>query len=105
MQVVGRSVKDILTILTCLVLTPVLMAIVEQGFSTIKHMKMKIRNKMNDGFFTDCLTLNIEWKLSMYLDLNSIIDVFNAVKYRWGTIVISNVILLFFLLYINLFVH
>ncbi|XP_022847532.1 uncharacterized protein LOC111370053 [Olea europaea var. sylvestris] len=73
----------ILTKLICLVLTlPVSTAIVERAFSAMKHVKTKIRNKMDDDFLTDCLTLNIEREFSMNLDLDSIIDEFYAVKHR-----------------------
>ncbi|XP_022881023.1 E3 SUMO-protein ligase KIAA1586-like [Olea europaea var. sylvestris] len=56
----------ILTKLICFVLTlHVSTATVERAFSSMKHVKMEIRDKMDDGFLTDCLTLNIEREFSM----------------------------------------
>ncbi|XP_022880653.1 zinc finger MYM-type protein 1-like [Olea europaea var. sylvestris] len=73
----------VLTKLICLVLTlPISTATVERAFSAMKHVKTKIRNKMDDGFLADCLTLNIEREFSMNLDLDSIVDEFYALKHR-----------------------
>ncbi|XP_022897843.1 uncharacterized protein LOC111411555 [Olea europaea var. sylvestris] len=78
-----RESYVLLTKLICLVLTlPISTATMERAFSAMKHVKTKIRNKMDDDFLADCLTLNIEREFSMNLDLDSIIDNFYAVKHR-----------------------
>jgi hypothetical protein len=55
---------------------------VERAFLAMKHVKTEIRNKMDDGFLADCLTLSIEREFNINLDLNSIIDEFHALKHR-----------------------
>ncbi|XP_075515351.1 uncharacterized protein LOC142549991 [Primulina tabacum] len=55
----GRSnVYVMLTRLIHLVLTlPVSTSTIERGFSAMKHVKTTLRNKMEDEFLADCLTL------------------------------------------------
>ncbi|XP_075499096.1 uncharacterized protein LOC142537471 [Primulina tabacum] len=80
----GRSsVNVMLTRLIHLVLTlPVSTATTERAFSAMKHVKTALRNKMEDDFLADCLTLYIERDLLNYIDVNSIIDEFYVLKSR-----------------------
>ncbi|XP_075521518.1 uncharacterized protein LOC142554730 [Primulina tabacum] len=54
----------------------------ERAFSAMKHVKTALRNKMEDDFLVDCLTLYIERGLAKHIDVNSIIDEFYALKSR-----------------------
>ncbi|XP_042401473.1 zinc finger MYM-type protein 1-like [Zingiber officinale] len=68
-----------LTRLIYLVLTlPVSTATVERAFSAMKHVKTAIRNKMEDGFLADCMTIYIEREFAMNIDVESIIDEYYA---------------------------
>lgn len=80
----GRSkVYVMLTRLIHLVLTlPVSTATTERAFSAMKHVKTALRNKMEDDFLADCLTLCIERDLAKHIDIDSIIDEFYALKSR-----------------------
>ncbi|XP_075494879.1 uncharacterized protein LOC142532472 [Primulina tabacum] len=66
----GRSsVYVMLTRLIHLVLTlPVSTATTERAFSAMKHVKTALRNKMEDDFLADCLTLYIEQDLAKHID-------------------------------------
>ncbi|XP_075489532.1 uncharacterized protein LOC142528375 [Primulina tabacum] len=77
------SVYVMLTRLIHLVLTlPVSTATTERAFSAMKHVKTALRNKMEDDFLADCLTLYIERDLAKHIDVNSIIDEFYVLKSR-----------------------
>ncbi|XP_042387913.1 uncharacterized protein LOC121980007 [Zingiber officinale] len=80
----GRSkVYVMLTRLIHLVLMlPVSTVTTERPFSTMKNMKTTLRNKMEDEFLEDCLTLYIEQDLAKDIDVNSIIDEFYVSKFR-----------------------
>ncbi|XP_073138703.1 uncharacterized protein [Henckelia pumila] len=80
----GRSkVYVMLTRLIHLVLTlPVSTATTERAFSAMKHVKTALRNKMEDDFLADCLTLYIERDLTKDIDVDSIIDEFYVLKSR-----------------------
>ncbi|XP_075475288.1 uncharacterized protein LOC142506039 [Primulina tabacum] len=67
----GRSsVYVMLTRLIHLVLTlHVSTATTERAFSTMKHVKTALCNKMEDDFFADCLTLYIERDLAKHIDV------------------------------------
>ncbi|XP_073136886.1 uncharacterized protein [Henckelia pumila] len=80
----GRSkVYVMLTRLIHLVLTlPVYTATTELAFSAMKHVKTALRNKMEDDFLVDCLTLYIEQDLAKEIDVDSIIDEFYVSKSR-----------------------
>ncbi|XP_042432571.1 zinc finger MYM-type protein 1-like [Zingiber officinale] len=68
-----------LTRLIYLVLTlPVSTATIERAFSAMKHVKTTIRNKMEDGFLADCMTIYIEREFAMNIDVDSIIDEYYA---------------------------
>ena len=72
-----------LTRLIYLVLTlPVFTATKERAFSAMKHVKTALRNKMEDDFLADCLTLYIERDFVKNVDVNSIIDEFYVSKPR-----------------------
>ncbi|XP_042396360.1 uncharacterized protein LOC121986457 [Zingiber officinale] len=80
----GRSkVYVMLTRLIHLVLTlPVSTATTERAFSAMKNVKTALRNKMEDEFLEDCLTLYIERDLAKDIDVDSIIDEFYVLKSR-----------------------
>ncbi|XP_042380193.1 zinc finger MYM-type protein 1-like [Zingiber officinale] len=80
----GRSkVYIMLTRLIHLILTlPVSTATTERAFSAMKHVKTAFRNKMEDDFLEDCLTLYIERDLAKDIDVDSIIDEFYVSKSR-----------------------
>ncbi|KAL6494170.1 hypothetical protein OROGR_032079 [Orobanche gracilis] len=82
----GRSENYVVfTRLIRLVLTlPVSTATTERAFSAMKHVKTEIRNKMNDDFLDDCMTLYIEREYTRNLDIESIIDEFYALGKRRG---------------------
>ena len=66
-----------------LVLTlPISTATTERAFSAMKHVKTALRNRMDDEFLGDCMTLYIERELAEIIDLNSVIDDFNSLKPR-----------------------
>ena len=66
-----------------LVLTlPVSAPTTKRAFSTMKHVNMALRNKMEDDFLADCLTLYIERDFVKNVDVNSIIDEFYVSKPR-----------------------
>ena len=78
----GRSeVYVMLTRLIHLVLTlPVSTATTERAFSAMKHVKTALRNKMEDDFLADCLTLYVERDFVKNVDVDSIIDKFYTSK-------------------------
>ena len=78
----GRSeVYVMLTRLIHLVLTlPVSTTTTERAFSAMKHVKTALRNKMEDDFLVDCLTLYIERDFVKNVDVDSIIDEFYTSK-------------------------
>ena len=80
----GRSeVYVMLTRLIHLILTLLVStATIEQAFSTMKHVKTAFRNKMEDNFLVDCLTLYIEQDFVKNVDVDSIIDEFYTSKPR-----------------------
>ncbi|KAK2639231.1 hypothetical protein Ddye_027026 [Dipteronia dyeriana] len=57
-------------------------ATTEQAFSAIKLIKTSIRNKMEDEFLANYLVVYMEREISDTIDLDSIIDKFDAVKTR-----------------------
>ncbi|KAL2467006.1 TTF-type zinc finger protein with HAT dimerization domain [Abeliophyllum distichum] len=71
-------IRLIRLVLTLLVST----ATTERAFSTMKHVKTAIRNRMEDEFLADCMTLYIEREFAEKIDVDSIIDEFYAVKAR-----------------------
>ncbi|XP_073119602.1 uncharacterized protein [Henckelia pumila] len=77
------NIYVMLTRLIHLVLTlPVSTTTTERAFSAMKHVKTSLRNKMEDDFLADCLTLYIERDLAKDIGVNSIIDEFYVSKAR-----------------------
>lgn len=69
--------------LICLVLTlPVLATTTERLFPTMKIVKNRLRNNMEDEFLVDCLITYIERKIVENFDTYSIIDEFYDMKER-----------------------
>ncbi|XP_052185253.1 uncharacterized protein LOC127796889 [Diospyros lotus] len=80
----GRSDTYIMiTRLIRLVLTlPVSTATTERAFSAMKLLKTTLRNKMEDDFLADCMTLYIERELALTIDVDSVVDEFFVSKPR-----------------------
>ncbi|XP_052206859.1 uncharacterized protein LOC127811192 [Diospyros lotus] len=80
----GKSDTYIMiTRLIRLVLTlPVSTATTERAFSAMKLLKTTLRNKMEDDFLADCMTLYIERELALTIDVNSVVDEFFVSKPR-----------------------
>ncbi|XP_042380230.1 zinc finger MYM-type protein 1-like [Zingiber officinale] len=77
------NVYIMLTRLIHLVLTlPVSTASTEQAFSVMKHVQTTLRNKMEDDFLEDYLTLYIERDLAKNIDVDSIVNDFYVSKSR-----------------------
>ncbi|XP_062075657.1 uncharacterized protein LOC133779756 [Humulus lupulus] len=77
------SVYPLIDRLIRLVLTlPVSTATTERAFSIMKIIKTKLRNKMEDNFLSDCLTICIEKEIAAKFSSDSIIDDFASMKNR-----------------------
>jgi hypothetical protein len=77
------SIYFLIDRLVHLVLTlPVSTATTERAFSAMKLVKTTLRNKMEDGFLTDCLIIYIERELARNIDSDSIINDFYSIKNR-----------------------
>ncbi len=77
------SIYFLIDRLVCLVLTlPVFTATTERAFSTMKLVKTILRNKMEDEFLANCLTVYIEREFAENIDSNSIINDFYSSKDR-----------------------
>ena len=78
----GRSNTYIMiTRLIHLVLTlPVSIATTERTFLAMKLLKTTLRNKMEDDFLTDCMTLYIERELALTIDVDYVVDEFFVLK-------------------------
>ena len=75
------KVYIMLTKLIYLILTlPVFTVTTERVFSAMKHVKMTLCNKMDNDFLADCLTFYIEQDFVMYVDVDSIINIFYISK-------------------------
>ena len=69
--------------LICLVLTlPVSTSTTERAFSSMKLIKNRLRNKIEDEFLADCMIIHIERELSNSIDNESIISEFYSMKKR-----------------------
>ena len=55
-------------------------ATTERSFSTIRIVKIRLRNKMKDEFLTNSLIMYIERETTKKLSINSIIDDFRYLK-------------------------
>jgi hypothetical protein len=63
-------------------LLPVATAMVERAFSTMKIIKIELRNKMGDYWLNDLLVIYIERELFKELDLQNIKKAFQKKKDR-----------------------
>jgi len=54
----------------------------ERTFSTIKHVKTVLRNKIKNEFLTDSMMIYIEQELVEDIDSDSIIDEFYSTKHQ-----------------------
>ncbi|XP_042380071.1 uncharacterized protein LOC121972472 [Zingiber officinale] len=71
-----------LKLIHLVLMLPVSTATTERAFSAMKNVKTTLRNKMEDEFLEDCLTLYIERDLAKDIDIDSIIDEFYVSKSR-----------------------
>ena len=70
-----------LTQLIKFVLTlPISTAIIERVFSIMEIIMISSRNKMEDNFLNDCLTVYIEKKVVRKFSTNSFINEFSSMK-------------------------
>ena len=72
---IDRLIRLILTL-------PVSTATTERSFSTMKIMKTKLRNKMEDEFLTNSMVIYIERKIAESFNSDLIIDDFKSLKKR-----------------------
>ena len=72
---IDRLIRLVLTL-------PVSTATTERAFSIMKIIKTKLRNKMEDNFLNDCLTVYIEKEVAEKFSSDSIIDEFSSMKER-----------------------
>lgn len=72
---IDRLIRLVLTL-------PVSTATTERAFSTMKLVKTRLRNKMEDGFLRDCLLIYIEKEIAMGFSTDEIIDEFNTESRR-----------------------
>ena len=72
---INRLIRLVLTL-------PVSTATTERAFSAMKIVKTRLRNKMDDVFLADNLTVYIEKEIASLFSTESIIDEFDSRKYR-----------------------
>ncbi|XP_059650470.1 uncharacterized protein LOC132296275 [Cornus florida] len=72
---IDRLIRLVLTL-------PVSTATTEKAFSTMKNVKTKLSNKMEDEFLADYLSINIEKEIAGTFSSDSIIDDFCSLKHR-----------------------
>lgn len=72
---IDRLIRLILTL-------PVSTATTERSFTTMKIIKTRLRNKMDDEFLADNMMLYIEKEIAEYFTTDSIIDEFKSLKER-----------------------
>ncbi|KAJ1276988.1 hypothetical protein BS78_05G259400 [Paspalum vaginatum] len=61
---------------------PVSTATTERAFSAMKLVKIRLRNKMGDGFLRDCLVIYIEKEIGIKFTADTLIDDFYDIKTR-----------------------
>ena len=61
---------------------PVSTVTTERSFSTMKIVKNRLRNQIEDEFLADCLITYIERKINKKFDTDSIVDEFYDKKER-----------------------
>ena len=72
---IDRLIRLILTL-------PVYTATSKRAFSTMKHVKSTLRNKMKDEYLTDSLVVYVEREITKAIDIDSVIDAFGSRKDR-----------------------
>ncbi|CAN1121085.1 hypothetical protein LINPERHAP2_LOCUS567 [Linum perenne] len=66
---------------------PVATASVERSFSSMKYIKNELRNRMNDEWLNDTMVTYIEQDLCASFDKESVIQCFQNMKSRRGSLV------------------
>jgi hAT family C-terminal dimerisation region len=69
-------------LLRLLLTLPVSTASAERAFSTMKIVKTRLRNRMEDDFLTDNLVVYIEKEIAENFTIEGIIEEFNSLKNR-----------------------
>ena len=69
-------------LLRLLLTLPVSTASAERAFSTLKIIKTRLRNKMEDEFLSNSLLVKIEGEILEHYSYNDIISEFRALKER-----------------------
>ncbi|XP_059637948.1 uncharacterized protein LOC132279902 [Cornus florida] len=72
---IDRLIRLVLTL-------PVSTATIERAFSTMKLFKTQLRNRMEDEFLADYLSVSIEKEIAQTFSTDSIIDDFSSLKDR-----------------------
>ena len=72
---IDRLIRLVLTLLVSTATT-------ERAFSAMKHVKIVLRNKMEEEFLADSIMIYIERELVEDIDSDSIIDEFYSTKHR-----------------------
>ena len=80
-HLIDRLIRLVLTL-------PVSTATTEQIFSTMKHVKTILLNKMKEEFLADSMMIYIERELVEDIDSNSIIDEFYSTKSKGTTLIV-----------------
>ena len=69
--------------LICLVLTlPISTSTTERAFSSMKLIKNRLRNKIEDEFLANCMIIHIERDFASSIDNDLIVDEFYSMKKR-----------------------
>jgi hAT family C-terminal dimerisation region len=69
-------------LLRLLLTLPVSTASAERAFSTMKIVKTRLRNRMEDDFLADNLVVYIEKEIAENFTIEGIIEEFNSLKNR-----------------------
>ncbi|KAJ0800026.1 putative HAT dimerization domain, ribonuclease H-like superfamily [Helianthus annuus] len=69
-------------LLTLALILPVATASVERCFSSMKHVKTDLRNRMGDDYMNDCCICYIERDLLANVSVNDVMDSFQKMKTR-----------------------
>ncbi|XP_062112969.1 uncharacterized protein LOC133824118 [Humulus lupulus] len=80
---IDRLLRIVLTL-------PVSTTTTERAFSSMKIIKTKLQNKMEDSFLNDCLIFCIEKEIATNFSIESIIDDFASIKNRRAQITYKN---------------
>ena len=82
LQISGKSnIYFLIDRLICLVLTlPVFTATTERAFSTMKLLKTRLRNRMEDGFLANNMIVYIKKEIAENFTIEMIMDEFYSMK-------------------------